>query len=182
MRPGFNNATSIVFFVIILAMTISGCNANPENVVKKGTLQIDTSTTVGDALNGYQFFGDRSWKVFEDPQKRQIVEFNGTFDYNKFADTELLQTQLTSDMVKKAKQEIGHIKITYEAQFAVSKDGKTFDLKYSGTNMSGTHKGTGEMTDTDIPDNDFTMIKYIYANKPEPSTWAFLYSSALFSQ
>jgi len=168
---------AIAFVVAVLAMVISGCSSNPEEVVKNGTLQIDSSVTVGDALNGYQYFDDREWKSFEDPQKRQVVEFNGAVDYDKFADTELEGMQLTSDMVKKAKQKLGDIAITYEAQFAVSKDGKTFELKYSGIKMSGTNKDTGKKMDQDIADDNFLMIQHIYANKPEPTIWGLLLSA-----
>ena len=155
---------AIAFFVAILALVISGCSSNPEDVVKSGTLQIDSSVTVGDALNGYQYFDDREWKSFEDPQKRQIVEFNGAIDFDKFADTELEGMRLTSDMVKKAKEKLGDIAMTYEAQFAVSKDGKTFELKYSGIKMSGTNKNTGKKIDQDMADDNFLMIQHVYAN------------------
>lgn len=74
MNLRFKHA-AIAFVVAGLAMVISGCSSNPEDVVKSGTLQIDSSVTVGDALNGYQYFDDREWKSFEDSQKRQIRRY-----------------------------------------------------------------------------------------------------------
>lgn len=169
---------AIVALALFLPIIFTGCGSNPEDVVKNGTLQIDSSVTVGDALNGYQYFDDHEWKSFEDPQKRQIVEFNGTLDFDKFYDSELQGIKLTADMVKKAKKKLGDLAMTYEAQFAVSKDGKTFELRYSGVKMSGTNRDTGKKMDQDLADDDYLMIQHIYANKPEPSTWGLLLSAA----
>lgn len=170
---------AIAFVVAILAMVTSGCSSNPEDVVKSGTLQFDKSVTVGDALNGYQYFDDKEWKSFKDPQKRQIVEFNGAFDFDKFANIELPgMQQLTSDMIKKAKRNLRDLAITYKAQFAVSKDGKSFELRYSGIKMSGTNKDTGQKSDQNIADTTFFTIQHIYANKPDLVTWRLLLAAA----
>ena len=171
------NVHAALLFAMIFAVMLYGCGTNSEDSVKSGTLQIDPSVTVGDALNGYQYFGNKKWESFQDSQKRQIVEFNGAVDYDKFAGSELQGMQLTTDMVKKAKQKLGDMKITYVAQFAVSKDGKTFNLKYSGIKMAGTNKDTGKKGEQDISDENFLMLQHIYANKPEPSTWGLLMSA-----
>jgi hypothetical protein len=136
----FVNVNVALLLSLFFAVILSGCGSNPEDAVKSGTLQIDPSVTVGDALNEYQYFGTKKWGSFKDTQKRQIVEFNGLLDFDKFAGSELQGMQLTADMLKKAKQKLGDGKLTYVAQFAVSKDGKTFNLKYSGIKIAGTNK------------------------------------------
>jgi len=171
---------SFWILVIIIAFMISGCSSKPENSVKEGTLNIDTSVTVGDAFNGYKYFSDKSWKAFRDSQNRQIVEFNGKLDFDKFANTELEGMTLTTEMLKKAKTQLkaqlGNIELTYIAQFKISKNGKTFKLSYSGIKISGTNKDTGNYFSKDIPDNDLYILRSIYANKPEPTTWLLLYN------
>jgi hypothetical protein len=161
---------------------IVSCSSNPENSVKEGTLNIDPSVTVGDVFNGYKYFSYKTWKSFKDSQNRQIVEFNGKLDFDKFANTELEGMTLTSEMVKKAKSQLGDIEVTYVAQFAISKDGKTFRLNYSGIRISGTNKDTGKNFFKDNPDNDLSVLQNIYANKPEPTTWALLYSIGVGTQ
>ncbi|MDO9567644.1 MAG: hypothetical protein Q7J15_13030 [Candidatus Desulfaltia sp.] len=59
---------AIAFVVAVLAMVISGCSSNPEEVVKNGTLQIDSSVTVGDALNGYQYLMTESGNHLKTPK------------------------------------------------------------------------------------------------------------------
>lgn len=173
----FVNVNAALLFTLIFAVMLCSCGTNPEDLVKSGTLQIDPSVTVGDALNEYQYFGNKKWESFQDTQKRQIVEFNGVLNFDKFAGIELQGMQLTADMLKKAKQKLGDMKLTYVAQFAVSKDGKTFNLKYSGIKMAGTNKDTGKKGEQDISDENFLMLQHIYANKPEPSTWGLLISA-----
>ena len=173
----FSNVWATFLVAMIFVSMLAGCGANPEDFVKSGTLQIDQSVTVGDALNGYHFFGSKDWKSFQDSQKRQIVEFNGALNWEKFVGSELQGIQLTADMIKKAKQKLGDIEIAYVAQFAVAKDGETFDLKYSGIKMTGTNKDSGQKMDQDLSDENYLMLQHIYANKPEPSTWGLLVSA-----
>ena len=69
---------------------------------------------MGDALNGYKYFGHTDWKSFEDSQKRRIVEFNGIFDYDKFSDTKTEQLPtvvLTADNIHKTKERSQGLKI-----------------------------------------------------------------------
>jgi len=160
----------------IPALLFAGCSGggNPIDMVKTGSLQFDTSVTVGDALSGYQYFSNTSWKSYEDPQKRTIVEFNGVLDYDKFIGSKLQGMELTADMVKNGKKQLGDIKLTYVAQFTISKTDETFDVQFSGLNMAGTNRQTGEAVNQNIPDSDLTSLQYIYSNQPEPSTWGLL--------
>lgn len=175
---GYRKFTFVAMLVLFAFIATTGCSRNPESVVKEGSLQLDSSVTVGDALDGYEYFGDTEWDSFEDSQKRRIVEFHGMLDFDLFAGSEFQGTQLTAEEVEKAKDKLGDMAIRYEAQFYVSKDGESFQLKYSGVHMSGTNKETGEKMEEDMADDEYVMIQHIYANQPEPSTWGLLFATA----
>jgi len=152
--------------------------ADPEDIVKNGALKIDPSVTVGNALNGYKYFGHTTWESFEDSQKRRTVEFVGIFDYDKFSDTksEELSTVLTADMIRKAKKKAQGLKIAYVAQFSISRDGETFELRYSGFRIFGANQGASKKIrdmEKEQADEKFMMLRNVYANKLEPSVWMF---------
>jgi hypothetical protein len=149
--------------------------------VKSGTLAIDKSVTVGNALDGYGYFANREWSTIKDSQNRKIVQFRGCLDYDKFVGAELQGTTLTEDMVKKAKAVFsqGKVELTFIVQFAISTVGDTFEVKYSGVEVKGINKDTG-VSETNIqPDENSVILQHVYANKPEPATFALLLSSSL---
>jgi hypothetical protein len=66
--------SKLLFLIAILS--INACSANnPIETVKNGTLEIDRSVTVGGAFKGYDYFGNKNWKVFHDKQGRTFVQF-----------------------------------------------------------------------------------------------------------
>ena len=155
-------------------------SATREDIVKNGVLNIDPSVTVGDALNGYKYFGHTDWKSFEDSQKRRIVEFNGIFDYDKFSDTKTEQLPtvvLTADNIHKMKERSQGLKIAYVAQFSISRDGEAFELRYSGFKAFGANQNADKKIkgmEKEQPDEGFKLLKNIYGNKLDPSVWMFL--------
>ncbi|MBA7570968.1 hypothetical protein ES708_12724 [subsurface metagenome] len=163
-----------MFLVMFIVAGLSSCGSSPEDVVKTGTLKLDPSATVEDAFNGYQFFGKKSWKSLKDQQNREIVEFNGSLDFDKFVGAEMNGIQIPSTLVKKAKRT--DFKMKYVAQFAISKNGNAFQLKYSGIAITGTNLKTGEPFNEDIADDDFSVLKRIYGNKPELNTLGVLFA------
>lgn len=178
MRGKFQ-ATIIVVFVGILALLMSGCGQDDvETTVRKGTLQLDPSVTVEDALQGYQYFRRSSWKTFTDPQGRQIVEFTGPIHYDAFQGTRWMGMEITAEQLAVAKKYFQDTRMEYVAQFAVSKDVKTFNLHFSGLQLSGPHRETGQPIQQHLPDDDYSMIRSVYSNQPLETVWAFLYSAA----
>jgi len=141
--------------------------------VKGGTLKLDPSVTVGDALDGYKYFSSTRWKAFRDRQNRQIVEFRGKIDIDKLVGSQFLDSVLTSEMIRKAKKKLGNPVFTYIAQFAVSKDGKTFALSYNGLHVTGHNSVTGQKIDENVILMGLGMlmpsgIQSIYTNRPFP--------------
>ena len=59
------------------------------DMVKNGYLELDKSTTVGNALDNYSYFQSVEWKSFETEQKRIIVQFAGELDQVKMAQKNL---------------------------------------------------------------------------------------------
>ncbi len=173
MRFNFQGGFVWVLFVCAI-LCVGGCSQNPVDTVKNGVLEMDSSVTVGDAFGGYHYFDATQWETFQDPQNRQIVEFNATFEYDQFADTKLEGMTLTADMLKKGRRKMGDLEITYTAQFAISKDKKSFNLSYSGFHMSGINSDTKERVEWDLADEDHLALQGIYTNTPVPQVWGFL--------
>jgi hypothetical protein len=155
-------------------------------MVKKGSIALDKSVTVGNAFDGYQYFSQRAWSAITDPQKRKIVQFRGRYDFDKFVGVEIpeLGGTLDKDMVKKAKAILGPAKIqyTYTVQFALSKEDDTFEVKYSGIEMRALNKDTGKMVTEDLPDEEFKCLQNIYTNKPEPAISVMIIQSSLATE
>ncbi|SHN51982.1 hypothetical protein [Desulfovibrio litoralis] len=71
----------LVLLNLLFIINLAGCSDSNIEVVKTGSMNFDTSTTVGNVLDNYPYFATTTWKSFEDAQKRQIVEFNGTLNH-----------------------------------------------------------------------------------------------------
>ncbi len=172
MRGRFPKA-GLSLIAVVLIMNICGCSAGPVDAVRNGTLNIDPSVTVGDAFNGYKYFGKKEWKAFKDTQNRQIVEFRGKIDIDKFAGITFMETLLTREMIERAKKKLGNPVFTYFVQFAVSKNGKTFQLIYNGVHVTGKDAKTGKKIDENISLEGLGLlipsgIRFIYKNLPLP--------------
>ena len=160
------------FFLLIVmtcvAMTL-GCSSSPEDSVKNGVLKIEPSVTVGDAFNGYKYFSTKEWKAFKDSQNRQIVEFRGKVDIDKYSGTSLpLVGTLTKEKIKRAKEKLGNPVFTYVAQFVVYKNGKTFELRYNGVHISRMDARTGKKKEDDVPFLFLFNLGAVYKNSPLP--------------
>ncbi len=163
-------------------------------LVKNGTLTIDSDVTVGDAFEGYKYFKTRKWKFFKDSQKRQVVEFNGVYDYDKFIGTTVCTgleftpnmtrattVQLTANMVNKTRKSLEDIKSTYVIQFTISKDNKSFQARYSGIEITRITSKIPNLSEDiqkvpvkTIKDVNLSTLKKIYSNEPEEEIGALI--------
>lgn len=169
-----------LLLILVPLLLFFGCSGeDPIAMVKKGTLQFDTTVTVGDALSNYKYFSNTKWSSFEDSQKRTVVEFSGDLDFNKFIGEELdgVPIKVSEEKVKNFRTKVGDLKLTYIAQFSISKTDNSFNVLFSGINMSGTNHQTGKHGSTQIPDKDLNTLQTIYRNKPEVSTLVLLIQS-----
>jgi hypothetical protein len=123
--------------------------------VKSGSLKIDSSVTVGNALDNYKYFSSTSWKEFEDSQKRIVVEFNGKIP---------LDTVINNIANGRDKEVENRFLLKYpefksgaivRIQFLVDVDRKSFSVGYSCIEINGKQRCEG----------DFDNIKDIYVNK-----------------
>ena len=163
----------------VLTLLLAGCSkTDPIMLVKNGTLDFDKSVTVGNALDNYKYFSNQSWRSFVDDQKRTVVEFTALFDYNKFVGAEIEGITITDAMLTRAKAKLGELTLTYLVQFKIAADGKSFELAYSATKMTGRSKETGKLTDGDMPDKDLSPLSLIYNNKPALAPLGILISAS----
>ncbi len=59
--------------VLLAIIILNGCGSNIDTV-KKSTLKIDETITVGDTIDNYKMCSAVSWREFETDNGRQIVE------------------------------------------------------------------------------------------------------------
>ena len=142
---------------IIFLVFIFSCTSNPIDLVKSGTINKDKSTTVGNAFENYSFISNKDWRQFEDAQKRNIVEFRGKIDINQYKSMKYGSIQMTPLIFAEANKNIAEL--IYVAKFAISKDGKSFEVLYSGCEICS--KKTKR---TNCDDETLSDIENIYKN------------------
>lgn len=103
--------------ITLVALALAGCSKIVDDVslVKNGYLDIDKSTTVGQAFDKYKYFKQVTWSKTKSDNGRRIVEVRGEFDVNK------IMTEVT-----------GGTKPIYDeremvVQFVINKD-NTFEI------------------------------------------------------
>ncbi len=132
------------------ALVLAACGN--VNMVKDGTLDYDTSLTVGEAFENYRYFDSVAWSEFETDNGRDVVQVDGVFT------DEYMTTQPAFQAFNGA---------TLKVQFIVNKD-NTFVLhnisidfeKKDGTNQEVDLADT--MTDNQLD----TMLYELYNNEP----------------
>ncbi|WP_423904059.1 hypothetical protein [Campylobacter showae] len=70
---GLFNMKKQIIGVLLAFIILNGCGSNIDTV-KKSTLKIDETITVGDAIDNYKMCSAVSWREFETDNGRQIVE------------------------------------------------------------------------------------------------------------
>ncbi len=125
------------------------------DIVKSGSLKIDSSVTVGNALDNYKYFSSTSWKEFEDSQKRMVVEFNGKIPLDTIIDNIANGRDKEVEnrfLLKYPEFKSGAI---VRIQFLIDASRKSFSVGYSCIEINGKQRCEGDL------DN----IKDIYVNK-----------------
>jgi len=180
-----NKITTALLIASTLVLAACG-GGDPTESVKGGTLDFDTSVTVGDALSGYDYFSETSWESFETSQGRTVVEFKGKINPEAYIGTTrnlgewtgFEDYTITQDTLSKLNEKIQNLKQTYECQFSISKTDDSFEVLYSGVHTEGIKTQPGESFETDTADEDLSVLSNVYTNQPDPKTWAFIYLTA----
>ena len=170
-----NMAVSVASFAII---SKSGL-ANNIAMVKNGILDVDSSTTVGNAFDGYEYFKSTTWRVFTTKQGRTVVEVKAVYDTEKFIGGIVNGITLTKEIYDKAKVNFlaNMVEMALITQFNISKDDITFSLATIGWKFKGKQFKTGEVTEADIPGANTETLSTIYKNKPDPMILGMLIAS-----
>lgn len=67
--------------VVVVMICLASCvKEDIVSVVKKSTLSIDRTISIGQALDKCEFFSEKHWNSFIDSKERNIARFNGVFD------------------------------------------------------------------------------------------------------
>lgn len=74
------NVALYVLISVLIAISLTGCSGGDIQLVKKGSLQSDSTVTVGDALDNYKHFESTKWESFKSPDGRKVVEFRGVYN------------------------------------------------------------------------------------------------------
>jgi len=165
----------IGILIVILGGVYWFATDDPIDFVKTGTLDLDDSVTVGDALDGYQYFGRTEWSYFETSQKRRIVEFKGYYDHDKFVGAEISGATITQEEIGNLKRHPFGPRFAYTIQFSLSKDDESFEIQYSGLEISGKNIKTGQPVSHNQNDK-MELLPYIYRNELDPLIYMFVQS------
>jgi hypothetical protein len=172
-------------FVLAIAMFVimAGCTKpDPVALVQNGTIELDKSVTVGNALGRYTYFKSANWKAEEDAQKRMIVSFQGIPDFDKYPGTKIEYfpgVEITTEMVTKAKKVFlgKQFSMVYTVEFAISQDRKTFQVTNAYYRMSGNDPKTGKPISEDTKDDKYEIFSAIYKNNPDPTVFGLIFTA-----
>lgn len=138
--------------IFFLSLILTGCGSDISSV-KDGTMDFDSSITVGDAFDNYSYFVSTDWKSFETSNGRKIVEVKGFFS-DKYP------------IFQKLKRN-GVEELSLTVQFKVNKD-DSFEI--SAIEMSAKNS-VGEETKQDLGSNMSEaqldlFLKELYNDEP----------------
>ncbi|WP_027390635.1 hypothetical protein [Chrysiogenes arsenatis] len=165
-----------VGIVLGTVVILAGCDSAYESMVRNGTLDMDPTISIDDAFSNYPYLKAKSWQVFDDAQGRKVVEFTATPDYNVYLGSTFNRMEITADILERAKLKLAPMQVTYQAQFVINKNAKTFSIRYSGIKIVNTQNPNPEAVQ-DVTDNRLEMVANIYRNVPDTSIWGLLYSA-----
>ncbi len=165
-RPG-------AVMLLVLLLGLGACSADPVESVKTGTLSLDESVTVGNALDRYRYFTSYAWKSFSDAQKRTVVQFTGVVDVDAYKDKSLGRISLSAENVENAKTTF--TRMEYVAQFAINLDGENFSIAYSGYLLYG----LDNKMELEVKDDDLKSLRVIYHNELDGEVSDTLVSKAI---
>ena len=134
--------------VLFCFVAFIGCNklfGGDVDLVKKGYLDINSSITVGQALDGYTYFTTKDWKAYKNEQGKRLVLFTGVYNGEYLNKINQSGTKIDS--------------ITAVIIFKINND-DTFEI------VSKIRKNKQSDTENFIELND-NMLKTIYRNESD---------------
>ncbi len=133
----------------IVGILMCSCGVGGGNValVKKGVLEANQKTTVGEALDNYGFFRSCKWESGKTANGIEFVNAVGDLDMDK----------LNVWGQEGNKGEVTGLVATF--QFAINRDGKTFEHTYSDVKAVMKDGGLADIHD---------LVKTVYDNNRKP--------------
>ncbi|MDN4502469.1 hypothetical protein QX776_08650 [Alteromonadaceae bacterium BrNp21-10] len=154
-------------FFLGAGLLLSGCSSD-ESIVQNGTLNFDSSVTLSDAFDNYEFFSDSDWSSFEDRQNRQFVEFVGNINIDAHEGTSIpsMGIEVTEEILEKSKENFpDDLELDLKVQFKISKVDDSFEIHRIFMTIRGTNMKTGEYGEADTP-LQMDAIESVYSNVP----------------
>lgn len=146
------NKKIVVGVIGLSFFVVSGCDKlDDTSLVKDGTLEMDKSLTVGQAMNNYKYFKKTTWNLVKTDNGRKFVEVTGDVDTAK-------HPSLNSQ---------GGVKnIHIKFQFKINQD-KTFEVAWCGVEGVRSDDSVIEESPTINIAKCMNSLKAIYANDAE---------------
>lgn len=145
--------------LVILSTIMAGCDkvssltSGDVSLVKGGTLEIDKSLTVGQAVDNYKFFKKVKWEALKTDNGKRLVQVNADVDTAK-------SPSLNSEKLPGLKS------AQMQFQFKINTD-KTFELAWCGIAIEKTD-GTKIEPDQNVQIGKcLNSLKGIYNNNPD---------------
>jgi hypothetical protein len=137
--------------LIAVVFLLVGCSPSI-SIVKDGTLDLDKSVTVGNALDKYKYFYNTKWSVINDEQSRTIVDFVGKLNIEKMFYDANDGHVYAKEWLNKNYKDMRDMEAVH-VQFLLNADKKGFKLGYQGLIINGAESHSAN------------VIGDIYANK-----------------
>ena len=150
----------ILIGVLSFIVNTSSSNSGVVNMVKSGTLGIDNTVTIGDALDNYQYFDSTDLRAFETQQKRTIVEFKG----------EIKKGGMEINGLDKKYFDKNVDRVRVVIQFALGKDNSSFKIQHIGYEVVEKEGKVKEIS------KKMDVIQEIYSNKKLSTGFALIYN------
>jgi hypothetical protein len=171
--------------LVLLSLALLGCDeagtagagasGDPVQIVKGGVLDMDRSTTLGKAFDGYRYFSATVWTPTTDTTARKIVEAGGTINFAKITEKDIaialgravnmLPEQAATDQtaLTQARETLTGIRKRFKGaqivfQFVINLD-NTFELRGAKVNLVGNDNKVGSTPlDGDQPQQNLQDI------------------------
>ncbi len=158
-----------LFFInlVLIIFSLSACGGGDISAVKNGYMNFDRSITVGQAFDGYKYFGKKEWTQDKDKQGRKYVFFKAQLSQEAIDAVNARHKEIQNwENVTSYKKFGPFATAELMIRFTINNDGTFFqsDSKFSSKYVSG-KSAEGEVHDIDL--------KSIFKNEKifPPESW-----------
>lgn len=139
--------------VLVLAIGLSACSDSNISQVKNGTLALDKSLTIGQAIDNYKYFSKTKWETLTTENKKKVVQVSGKIDLSKHPNINQKEMPVLKE-------------VEMRFQFVINQD-KTFELSWCGTWVEKNNGEKVEPPQQTYIEACINSLKAIYNNSPD---------------